>query len=658
MKTRLLLFFLGILSLYLMSCSPKTSEMIVAEFGDYDITLPEFEEAYAKNVGGYENAADDSLKELDRFLDLYVNFRMKLRDAVVRNYPNDPEILNELNTYKKQVGASFITEREILEPGLKEFYDQRAIELRVSHIMFRFKQNEDEVKAQAQKILDSVLAGGNFAEFALKYSEDNFSKVKGGDVFWITAGQIIKEFEDAAYSVKVGEVYPGLVKTRFGYHIIKVTDSQPRRYEIRASHILIRHNPEIDSSDSESPYNKIVSLRERILNGEDFAELAKEYSDDKNSGVNGGDLGFFPRRKMVLPFDTVAFSLNVGEISEPVETRFGWHLIKVTDEKEYPSFEVEKESLREQYTKTRFDDDKKEYISNLKEIYSYSFDDNMMSFIANYKDTIRTDDSYWDSNLHNDFGERSVFKINNHSFTVDSLFAYAISQRNYKNKIVDNSNNLRDVLNKYADQKLLEEKATTLDETDDEFASLMQDYKNGIYIFKLQEEEVWNRLKVDTNEVKKFYERTKENYTLTDRVSYSEILVKDDSTANAIYDQISGGADFNRLAKQYTSRAGFKMKEGFHGIQEIDKDALSKVANSLEKLGDVAKPFKTMKGWSIVKLVEKYPARLKTYEEAKAEAASAYQDMMSKKLEQDYLDRLNKLYEPEVYDEVLQHAFK
>ncbi len=657
MKTRFFFLFIGIIALLLMSCSSKTSEIILAEFGNQEITLPEFEKAYAKNAGSYENAAADSMKNLEKFLDLYVNFRMKLRDAFVRDYQNDPDIKNELDTYKKQVGASYIVEREIVEPGLKKLYSQQGEELRVSHIMFRMQNEDAKVKELAQSVLDSILAGGDFTEYAAKYSEDNFSKNNGGDIFWIVAGQTIKEFEDAAYTTNVGNIYPKLVKTRFGYHIIKVTDRQPRRYEIRASHILISNDP-ADTTQKGSALERITEIKQRIENGEDFATLAKEYSADKNSGANGGDLGYFRRRKMVVPFDTTAFKLKVGQVSDPVKTRFGYHLIKVTDEKPYPDYDAQVDELREQYKKSRFADDKKQYIDSLKAAYNYSFEDNLMTFIANYKDTIRTDESYWDSKLHEEYGSKSLFKVNGVSYQVDSLLSYAISQRNYKNKIVDSKNNLRDVLNKYSENKLLEEKASMLDKTDPEFASLMNDYQNGIYIFRLQEEEVWNKLKVDTNEVKKYYEKTKENYTFPDRVSYREILVKDDSLANDLYNKVSSGAEFNKLAKKSTLRPGFKLKEGFHGIQNVDKDALSKVANELQNPGDIATPFKTNQGWSIVKLVEKYPARTKTFDEAKAEASSSYQDMMSKKLEQDYVQRLEKLYKPEVNDEALQHAFK
>ena len=168
---------------------PVYSQTNVGEFGKYKITLEEFEYAYAKNVGGWEAAEEDSFAQYKDFMDLYMNFRMKLRNAEVRSFDTDPELQKELEDYQRQVGESYIIEKYIIQPGVELLYERRKEELRVSHIMIRPGEDGDEAAFEkANAILDSIKNGASFEEMAGKYSDDQFSGPKGGDIFFITAG--------------------------------------------------------------------------------------------------------------------------------------------------------------------------------------------------------------------------------------------------------------------------------------------------------------------------------------------------------------------------------------------------------------------------------------------------------------------------------------
>ncbi|HKB85033.1 MAG TPA: peptidylprolyl isomerase, partial [Ignavibacteriaceae bacterium] len=243
MFRRVILPFAVLASLFLSSCAPKHADIVVAKFDDEQIKMNEFEKMYAKNSGNYEAAKDDSLSQLKNFLDLYVNFRMKLRDAYVRGYDSNPELNQELQDYKEKVGVSYILEKQLLAPGLKNLYDRRKIELRVSHLMIRPDSTGDAAAKQlAQAILDSIKQGADFSEMVKKYSDDNYSKNIGGDIYYVTAGLLPPEFEDAAYATPVDSVYPSVVHSRYGYHLIKVTEKRQRITQIRASHILVNFN--------------------------------------------------------------------------------------------------------------------------------------------------------------------------------------------------------------------------------------------------------------------------------------------------------------------------------------------------------------------------------------------------------------------------------
>lgn len=323
MFQRVLLPLIVLASLLLSSCAPKHADIVVAKFDDEQIRMNEFEKMYAKNTGDFEKAKEDSLSKLKNFLDLYVNFRMKLRDAYVRGFNSDPELNQELKDYKEKVGVSYILEKQILEPGLKNLYDRRKYELRVSHLMIRPDSNgDDAAEKRAEAILDSIKQGASFSEMVKKYSDDKYSKNMGGDIYFITAGLLPTSFEDAAYATPVDSVYPSVVHTRYGYHLIKVTDKRDRIPQIRASHILVNFNNPEGTIDTAYARAKIDTVMQKLRAGEDFAKLAEEYSDDTGSKNKGGDLGYFGRRMMVKEFDEAAFNLKPGEISDVVRTNF------------------------------------------------------------------------------------------------------------------------------------------------------------------------------------------------------------------------------------------------------------------------------------------------------------------------------------------------
>ena len=176
------------------------ADEVVAEFDGHEIKLKEFEKAYIKNAGNLEAAQNDSLDDYEKFLDLYVKYKMKLRNAYVRGYYSDKDLNNELNDYKQKVGVSYIEEKDIIAPGLKRFYDQRGEEVRVSHLMIKIDSSEEAAKKEAQAILDSIKNGASFEDMVVIYSDDKFSKSKGGDIYWFTAGQIIPSFEMTRFS--------------------------------------------------------------------------------------------------------------------------------------------------------------------------------------------------------------------------------------------------------------------------------------------------------------------------------------------------------------------------------------------------------------------------------------------------------------------------
>ncbi|GIK61746.1 MAG: hypothetical protein HND39_09020 [Ignavibacteriota bacterium] len=649
-------YFLISFILIQLSVVVDISAQVVAEFGKYEITLDEFEHAYAKNVGGWENAINKDLQEYKNFLDLYVKFKMKLRDAQVRAYDKDEDLMNELKDYQKQVGVSYILEKKINEPGVKQLYDRRKEEFRVSHIMIRPDSLGDEAaRLKAQAILDSIKNGQSFENMAMKYSDDKFSGVAGGDIYFITAGLLPYEFEDPMYTLKAGEIYPDVVKTRYGYHLIKVTQRQHRFPKIKASHILIGYHNSEGQIDTAFAKLRADSVLAQLNAGASFEEMALKYSDDPGSKEKGGDLGYFERRMMVKEFDEVAFQMEVGQISDLVQTNFGYHIIKLTDKMDTQPYEAEYENLKGIFNKQRYAHELEVLVESLKQKYNFSIDeDNLLTFVVN-SDSLRF------GMVHPKYDELAndvLFSYAGKNVTIGNFLEAASQNSKISAKPMDDAAEVTNAINILAENLLLEEEAMNLDKEDSQFAQLMNDYRDGIFIFKIQEDEVWNKVKIDSADVHNYWSTNKEKYSWPERISFTEIYSTQDSTIQKYYSMLKDGASFDTLAALYTERGTKKKDKGQYDLQAVDYTDVYKEANKIANAGDYSQPTAFSGGFVMFKLNDRQPARIKTFEEAKAEVSGEYQEMISKKLENDYLVNLEKRYEPKLYYDKLENAFK
>lgn len=649
-------FILTIFSLFFLACSPKNSEMIVANFDNQSITLDELKNAFQTNAIGTNNSGEGYFEEYKDFTDLYLIYKMKLAEAEERGYKNDPEVKSELLEYRKTVGVPYYIERHLIEPALKEMYENRKEEIRVSHILIRTDNlTPKEAKQKADSILIKLNEGEKFEDLAAEYSEDIYSSEQGGDIYYITAGQVLPEFERVAYNMNIGEVYPEPVRTKYGYHILKVTERQKRIPKIRASHILVQFKNDSGVVDTAYAFEKIMQIKQRLDGGEDFAEVAKEVSDDRGTKEKGGDLGFFQRRMMVRQFDEVAFKLEVGQMSEIVESPYGYHIIKLTEKESYPSYEDDKTELRNFYERAGFEFDFNNLIDTLKQKYGYKEYNEIQQVVGRTDGQTIFGEKYWESELRDSLKNLSVFQILGKDIPSDSLFKYAENNKSFKGYGI-NRNKISEAIKRFADECLIHEKVKEISNSDAEFTKMMQDYENGIYIFKLQDEEVWQKIEIDSTQLKTIWEETKENYQLPDRVTFSELFSIKKAKLDQWADTLSKIDDFEKFAAENTERKKKNVVGGVHALVDVKSSVMAQVADSME-VGQTSDVFESTAGYSIVKTLGKEKARQKTYEEALPEVASLFQDRESKRLEKEFIQFLKEKYNPKPNYELLQEVF-
>ena len=336
----------------------------------------EFENVFKKNNS--KLAANPDEKTVREYLDLYINFKLKVLEA--KNYGMDTAAAfkKELAGYRKQLAAPYLTDKEVTEQLINEAYDRSKKEIRASHILINCKEDAsakdtlaayNKIMAIRKKILEKK---EDFGKVAMESSEDPSAKTNKGDLGFFSVFAMVYSFENACYKAKQGTVTMPF-RTKYGYHIVKVVDSRPAQGEVKVAHIMLRATAKLSKEDSLRNQNKINEVYKMLEGGQKFEELAKQYSEDKGSAKNGGILPVFGTGKMVPEFESEAFALkNVNDYSKPFTTSYGWHIVKLVERKSLPSFDAAKADIKAKISRdSRADINKQSFIVKLKKEYKF-----------------------------------------------------------------------------------------------------------------------------------------------------------------------------------------------------------------------------------------------------------------------------------------------
>lgn len=647
--------------LFLIGCTRHHAETIVASIDNQPLTLEDYENTFARLNGGWEQGENATIEEREDFLDLLVKFRLKIKDAYDSGLHTEPDIQQELEEYRKTLAAAFLIEREIVEPALLEMYKRRSEELRASHILIRLPPNPEPTDTmlayrRAVEVIQKLDEGQPFEQLALQYSEDPGVQNNSGDLYYFSGGMMVKPFEDAVYGLDVGEYTREPARTMFGYHIIKLQDRKPAPGSIRVSHIMIFAQRGTSPEDTLRALNRIREIYDTLQVGMDFQEAAYEFSEDRQSAERGGDLGMIQRRSLPPDFETVAFSLEPGVISDIVRTEYGYHIIKVMDIQPQETFEEMKDNLRRQYQQRYMQDDHDAFVAGLREKFSFERnEENIETFVAAVDTQWFADTRAWHDSLHVSVIQLPLMNIAGNSITTLQVSKQIQNFPEFTGRRLI-PGQLRTMIKRVEEMLLIQKEAEDIEKLYPEFANQIEEYRDGILIYYIEQKRVWENIDLTEERLREYYEEHKERYTFPDRVNICEIVVRTDSLAQELYQKIINGADMEELAAQYTVRAGMKRNRGISGMIQADRDEMSKVGFSQE-VGEVSKPFQSGNHFAIVKTLERDQARIKTFEEARAQVTGEYQDMMAKKLEEDWVENLRKRYRVELFKENLTKAF-
>ena len=650
----------------------QLNNTVIASIGKLNVTYGELDRAFQKNMNRKDaSLASVSKDSVNDFLDLYVKYKLKVLDALDRGFDKDSIVVNDIEQNRKILAETFYYDKMLVEPEVDRLLAMRQYELKFAYIYFKFEDKTNDTSDaynRGLKVLKQLKSGADFAEMAKQFSDDKQSAVQGGVApQYVTAGRTQRPIELALYSLKVGDISPELVKTKYGYVILKLLDKQPRK-KVRVSHILLNEGIKNETpEDSAKLIEKANKILEKIKNGENFNELAEIYSDDTPTGMNGGDLGSWYSRSsgiegsgnpLVPPFENAIFALKDGEVSGIVPTEYGYHIIRRDSTLEFDQDE-ESKLLKKMYKRIYFPEDKKQHLLELRDKFGFKLNRANFNLFLNNIDTTKNNiAANWDSLLTDNIRKKELYKFNKETTTIGDFVD--ILKKDVKLRgLILNTKGLMDGMDRILDPLAFQIASDGLEDKYPEFKRLMNEFRDGILLFRVEALEVWDKLKFDSVKAKAYFDKLDTTFYTEPSWDISEIYVLNDSLAQDLYKTAKSGVDFNELAAEKTQRSRFREKRGHWGIANAKDNKLAAiVAEKGIKEEALLEPVKYEGGWSIIKVHSYEPVREKTFEEAISDFAPAFQDLMQKNLTDAWLDKVRKKFPVKVEKKKLDNVIK
>ena len=500
---------------FLLSNAQVSDDDVLLTISGEPVSANEFMRVYNKNLNLVQ---DDSQKEVDSYLELFVNYKLKLTEAKALRYDKDPVYLNEFKTYKNQLTQSFLTDKNVTDDLVREAYDRTENEVKAKHILVLLDEVETDTLAAYSKIQAYRERFINEDFEPLKKELHNGESVFVEDLGYFSAFKMVYNFESAAYGTEVGDVSQPF-RTRFGFHVVKVLEKRKSRGQVTVAHIMIA-NTQKDSTLVAK--DRIQELYRLLLQGEDFGELAKQFSDDKSSSMRGGELNSFKSGQINSEiFETTAFELSpANPISEPIQTQFGWHILKYITKKSVQSFE----ELQPELTNKVGKDSRSQLVKAkmLEQLLMEYQIENPNSKLANFESNLSYNGSQnvWELSKNLD-ANQSFLIIKNKTITYQDFLDYLNKNQKSIKKEWSTAVVVKKQYASFLEQSVFKYKEANLENENEEFAHILNEYREGLLLFELMQDKIWEGAKNDSIGLQEFYNANKQNYVWPDRIEGS-----------------------------------------------------------------------------------------------------------------------------------------
>lgn len=641
MKISRLLIFVFLLTQTFLSAQNKE---VLFTIDNHPYYTDEFVRVYNKNL---DLVKDDSQKDLDKYLELFLGYKLKVEKANKIGLQNSSSYQNELKSYRNQLSKNYINDSKVTNELVNEAYNRMTKEIRASHILVLVDEGaspEDTLKAfnKIKDIKNRLNAGEDFVKVAQQFSEDPSVKENNGDLGYFTAFRMVYPFENAAFNTNVGEVSKPF-RTRFGYHLVKVVDKRENRGEVTVAHIMIVKPTTADAPLEAKAKQTIEEIYQKIQQGEGFESLASQFSEDKSSASKGGVLQRFGAGQLSSEeFENVAFSLqNKNDISKPFQSQFGWHIIKLIDKHPVQSFEELKNELEDKVRK----DERSMLITNslakkLRAKYTQTKDKKVL---ASVKKAV-TEDFYaqtWElpTNLK-DF-EATLLTINkSKQISANEFLNFIQVQQKSKLKTKPVSKLVDELFEKFIDDQVTAYYNDNLENEFPEFKYVMDEYRDGLLLFDLMEKEIWTKAKTDSLGLSNYFNQNSKNYQWKKRYNVNIFSSTDKEAIEKAKKFLEKGKSIDYIKEKLNSdgKINIMVKSG---LFEEDYDILPQYSNLSKGVSDrVSKD----QYHFVVDVLEVKEVENKVLSECKGKVVNDYQQY----LENNWVNELKKEFDVKI----------
>ena len=611
MRIRALCFSV-FLSCFCWAWAQEGDEVLFTIEGE-EVYTSEFMRVYEKNK---EIVVEEEGKGFEDYFDLFLDFKLKLKQARDQDLDTSSTYQSDLAKYREQLVQPYLQNPEALDELTKEAYDRSIVEVNASHILIRVAPDASPTDSLAayEKIIAArkeIMGGADFETVARAYSEDPSVQQNGGNLGYFNAFAMVYAFENAAYETPVGEVSEPF-RTQFGYHLVKVLDRRNSPGEIEVSHIMVKK----DSAKPGKSREKIDEIYLSLEQGDDFAKIAQEHSDDLSSARKGGKLPKFGTGRMIREFEEVAFSLqNEGDYSKPFSTQFGWHILKLDKKYPVPTYEELKPRLEAKVKNgSRAGYVERSLAGKVGEDYALVIN---MKLLNSTRELSRFEGV-----------TDTILQVQDRAFSADDFYQFAKNERNRtKGELFDTFKN-KQIIDYYKDH---------LEDTNPEFAATYKEYRDGLLLFELLQKQIWDRSERDSVELENYFKAHRDQYnwrqradvligscTQKEKAEQVRRLLLNGRSPESIKEALNEGATIHVLFSQGKLEEGSsKLPEGFRfslGVSEIFEEEENQ--------------------YTLMRVDRIYPATRKELNEARGEVLNDYQNY----LEQEWVKDLRDTY--------------
>ena len=545
----------------LAACSQSNlDKQVLMTIGGTPVTVKEFTDVYNKN--NLKSEVIDK-KTVDEYLDLFVNFRMKVMEAYEMKLDTNAKFKKELEGYRKQLAKPYFSNEEVSEELVEEAYQRKLKDIRASHILITCDKHAlpaDTLKAynKAMDIRKKALKGEDFGKLAVTYSQDPSARdMKAtettparpgnrGDLGYFSVFDMVYPFETGAYNTKEGEISMP-VRSDFGYHIIKVTSVTDAIGSTQAAHIFLRIPQDATEEDVQAIKDKADNIYKELMDqdGKNWSTAVSKYSEDRGTAQREGTLSPFTVSRIVPEFIETVKQMKPNEISKPVKTNYGYHIIKLISTTKTGTFEQEKKALAERVEKDmRSKKSEQVVLQQIKKDYGFKNNDKNITAFMESVDSTLVRGTYSPSETLN--MDAPLFSIGDATYNTNDFVEY-IQKKQAPQRYVTAPTYAYQLFESFQSEKVLEYADQHLEEKYPDFKNLVQEYNDGILLFDLMEKEVWNKAIVDTTGLKDFYNRHPGKYMWKDRVKASVITVTKPEALPIVNKYIADGVPFDSL---------------------------------------------------------------------------------------------------------------